>query len=292
MTEYLTTRELADLLRIKERKVYDLAASESVPCTKAHGKLLFPRQAVLAWLENNSQGLDWPGNRRAPDVVLGSHDPLLDWALRESRCGLATFFDGSEDGLNRLVNQEGIACGLHLPEADGWNRNTVAERCGALPVVLVQWAQRARGLLLNPDVAGRVRGLIDLAGLRVVPRQAQAGAQQLFLKLLSETSLSTGSIRFTDPARSESDAATMVAEGKADAAFGLQCFADQLNLAFVPVLTERFDLLVYRHAWFEPPLQTLMQFCRSDRFQRRAAEISGYDVREMGKVHYNAGSAR
>lgn len=292
MTDYLTTRELADLLRIKERKVYDLAASQSVPCTKAHGKLLFPRQAILAWLETNSQGLDWPGNRRAPDVVLGSHDPLLDWALRESRCALATFFDGSEDGLNRLVNHEGIACGLHLPEADGWNRHTVAERCGALPVVLVQWAQRARGLLLHPDVAARVRCLADLAGLRVVPRQAQAGAQQLFLKLLAEVPMGTDTIRFTAPARSEADAATMVAEGKADAAFGLQYFAGQLNLSFVPVLTERFDLLVYRHAWFEPPFQTLVQFCRSDGFRHRAAEMPGYDVSGMGTVHYNAGAAR
>jgi excisionase family DNA binding protein len=32
LTEYLTTRELAELLRIKERKVYDLVASGAVPC--------------------------------------------------------------------------------------------------------------------------------------------------------------------------------------------------------------------------------------------------------------------
>ena len=99
--EYLTTKELADLLRIKERKVYDLAASGDVPCSKAMGKLLFPRKDVEAWLAGSSTG---PSAQKLPDrpsVFLGSHDPLLDWALRESRSGIATFFDGSVDGLSR-----------------------------------------------------------------------------------------------------------------------------------------------------------------------------------------------
>ena len=51
MTEYLTTRELAELLRIKERKVYDLAASGKVPCSRATGRLLFPRAEIEAWIE-------------------------------------------------------------------------------------------------------------------------------------------------------------------------------------------------------------------------------------------------
>ena len=48
--EYLTTKEVADLLRLKERKVYDLAADEVIPCTRATGKLLFSRAAVDRWL--------------------------------------------------------------------------------------------------------------------------------------------------------------------------------------------------------------------------------------------------
>ena len=54
--EYLTTKELADLLRIKERKVYDLAASGDIPCTRALGKLLFQRTAIDAWLTRHGSG--------------------------------------------------------------------------------------------------------------------------------------------------------------------------------------------------------------------------------------------
>ncbi|HBC06069.1 MAG TPA: hypothetical protein DC046_00620, partial [Rhodospirillaceae bacterium] len=101
MTEYMTTKELADFLRIKQRKVYDLAATGRIPCSRAMGKLLFPRAEIEAWVARGMAG-DGGGMAAAgaapqpakvrPGVFLGSHDPLLDWALRQSRCGLATFF--------------------------------------------------------------------------------------------------------------------------------------------------------------------------------------------------------
>ena len=108
MNEYLTTKELAELLRIKERKVYDLVSSGSVPCSRATGKLLFPREAIEKWIAENASSQ--PVSR--PNVMLGSHDPLLEWAIRESRCGLASYFDSSLDGLARFAAGEGIATGL------------------------------------------------------------------------------------------------------------------------------------------------------------------------------------
>ena len=111
-TEYLTTRELAELLRIKERKVYDLAATGQIPCSRAMGKLLFPRQEVEAWLARESSGGTQARVKRRPGVFLGSYEPLLEWALRESGCGLATLLDGSLDGLERFVRGEGLATGI------------------------------------------------------------------------------------------------------------------------------------------------------------------------------------
>ncbi len=98
--EFLTTREVAALLRVRERKVYELARSGEIPCRRVTGKLLFPRAGVETWLAGGQTAALRP---RAPDVVAGSHDPLLDWALRESGSGLASLFDGSLDGLERLA---------------------------------------------------------------------------------------------------------------------------------------------------------------------------------------------
>ena len=98
MADFLTTKEVAELLRIKERTVYDLVKEGSIPVSRVTGKLLFPRELVEAWVRRSAQtksGID--SVLQPPLVLAGSHDPLLDWALRESGSGIATFFDGSLD---------------------------------------------------------------------------------------------------------------------------------------------------------------------------------------------------
>ena len=291
MQEYLTTKELADLLRIKERKVYDLAASGEVPCTKAMGKLLFPRQAIEAWLTAHSSGDQTaPAVAQTPPpmVFLGSHDPVLEWALREARSGVAAYFDSSLDGLRRMLNGEGAATGLHLydPDADAWNTSAVARECAGRPFVLVEWAKRRRGLILAEGRAEAVNSLSNLNGQRMAARQPEAGAQRLF-EHLRERSGGAEQIEIALEARSETDAAMAVATGKADFCFGLETVARSYRLDFAPIIEERFDLLVDRRAWFEPPLQALWNFSRSEAFQRHAEGTSGYDFSGLGRVWWN-----
>lgn len=286
---YLTTKELAALLRIKERKVYDLASSGAIPCSRAMGKLLFPRDAVDAWLARRSSGLETPAPAPRPKIFLGSHDPLLDWALRTSQCGIATYFDGSLDGIVRFATGEGIATGLHVydPESQDWNTPIVRRHCGGLPAVQVEWAKRQRGLILGEAAAGSVRALADLKGRRVVPRQVEAGAQSLFLQQLDAAGLSPSDLELLPAVRTEVDAALAVLDGKAEAAFGLAALAAQYRLAFLPLLWERFDLVVDRRAWFEPPMQKFLDSCRAEAFYARANELAGYDISAFGTVHHN-----
>jgi excisionase family DNA binding protein len=287
--EFLTTRELAELLRIKERKVYELASSGEIPCSRATGKLLFPRLAVAAWIARRSSG-PVPGTTvQRPNVLLGSHDPLLEWALRESRSGLATYLDGSLDGVERFAKGEGVAAGLHLyaPEADAWNEPLIRRRFGTEPVALIEFAWRDRGLIVAPHCATRIRGIADLRGQRVTPRQAEAGSQVLLDQLLAGHGLTHADLDLTAAARSETDAAIAVLDGKADAAFGLRCLARQYQLGFVPIVRERFDLLVDRRSWFEPPLQRLFGFCRSPAFTAKAEALQGYDATGTGQVRFN-----
>ncbi len=284
--EFLTVKELAELLRIKERKVYDLAASGQVPCSRATGKLLFPAGEIRAWIDENRTG---PGGRpERPAVFLGSHEPLLDWALRESRSGLATIFDSSLDGLARFAAGEGVAAGLHVREPGGWNADAAVRAAGDLDAVLIRWARRRRGLVIRPDMAGKIGGLADLAGVRVAPRQSEAGAELMFRELLDEAGVAQDDITRIAPSRSEQDAVLAVAQGEADAAFGLEALAQPYGLAFVPVIEEEFDILADRRAWFEPPMQALLAFTRSEAFRDRAVRMRGYDTALLGDVKWNA----
>src|SRR5262245_25639272 len=97
MPELLTTDEAAAYLRLSERKLYELVANGAVPCSKITGRWLFPKAALDRWV---TEGLVMPATlaQPAPPIIGGSHDPLLEWALRESASSLASLPEGSEAG--------------------------------------------------------------------------------------------------------------------------------------------------------------------------------------------------
>jgi excisionase family DNA binding protein len=276
LPEFLTTREVADLLRVKERKVYDMAAAGEIPHRRLTGKLLFPRSEILAWAEGPSSG--------RPAVIAGSHDPLLDWAVRESGCGLATLFDGSMDGLARYRRHEAALAGMHIPDGDDWNIPTL-EGAGLHDAVLIAWAVRSQGLIVRPDETAR--SVADLRGRRVAMRQEGAGGRALFDLLAAKEELSPEDFGPpANPARTETEAAAAIASGDADAALGLEAMARQFGLAFVPLVTERFDVLIDRRAYFTDPVQTLLAFTATPAFLTKASALGGYSIENLGAVRW------
>jgi excisionase family DNA binding protein len=285
---YLTVPELADLLRLKERKIYDLAASGEVPCSRATGKLLFPAEEIRAWLDRAKSGGTAPPAER-PQILLGSHDPLLDWAVRQSRSGLASYFDGSMDGLERFAGGDGIATGLHLRDSKTgqWNIPAVQRSVASQNATLVHFASRQRGLVYR-DGVGDLSSLRDIRQLRLAPRQPGSGTDQLFRDLAEQADLDPSTIPTADIARSEDEAVEALRRGDADVTFGLEAVAQSYGLRFAPIVQEEFALLVDRKAWFEPAFQSFLAFCHTDAFTQRAATTKGYDVSRFGTVLWNA----
>lgn len=282
---YLTTKEVADLLRVRERKVYDLAGADEIPHRRITGKLLFPRDEIMAWIEGSGV---LGGTPHAPAVLTGSHDPLLAWAVGASDCGLAVLQNGSMEGLTTFARGEAAVAGLHMPEGNDWNVATVAAQ-GIQNCVLITWATRQRGLIVDPGLADKIQSFADLRGRRMVLRQTGAGAAALLNQLLAAEGMVPGDLApVAEVARTEHDAAAAVASGTAEAALGIAAMARQFKLGFVPILEERFDLLIDRWAYFTPQLQALLQFARSPEFAAKANSLGGYDLSTMGTVRWNA----
>lgn len=291
---YLTTKEVADLLRLKERKVYDLVAEGGIPCVRATGKLLFPRDLVEAWLARN---LEFKGGTESlaerPPIVGGSHDPLLDWALREAETGLAVAFGGSLDGLRRMAKAEAVLAGTHLADegvavGDSWNVGHVRRQLAGQPVVVIEWARRMQGLIVAPDNPLQLDGINALKRRKVIGRQREAGAFVLLERLLADQGMKLSDISLIEaPARTEADVAAAVADGRADAGLAIEAVAKQYRAGFVPLVEERYDLVIWRRSAFEPAVQKLMEFARSEAFKDHAAQLGGYNISSLGTVHYN-----
>jgi excisionase family DNA binding protein len=293
MPELMTTREVADYLRLKERKIYELVRQREIPCTRVTGKWLFPRSLIDAWLLEHAECPGADAAARPAAVVAGSHDPLLEWAVQASRCGLALLFGGSLDGVARFARAEAVACGLHVVngEDDGYNIDSVRRATRDRDLVLIEWARRRQGLMLAPGNPLGVGDLADLgaAGARIIDRQPGAGSQLLLDRLLQTAGIERAALAWVDePAVSETDVAREVHAGHADAGLGIESEARESGLEFVPLAHERFDLLVGRRDYFEPPFQALLATTRTRRFAERADTLGGYDISATGTVRYNA----
>lgn len=292
MSELMTTHEVADYLRIKERKVYDLVRQGEIPCSRRSGKWLFPKALIDRWVLQGVRSTELALGP-APAIIAGSHDPLLDWAVRESNCGLAILAGGSLDGLSRVADGEAAACGAHMrdPDTGTYNVPWVSRTLAARDVVVIRWARRTQGLLVAAGNPLGLTGIADLGGdakPRVGQRQPGAGSQMLLGQLLDEANIDLTRVDLiAPPARSEGDLAQLIADGKADAGVAIAAVARTHRLDFVSLATEYFDLVIRRHDYFEPPIQALLAFARSEPFAVRAAELTGYDVSEVGQVVWN-----
>ncbi len=292
MREFFNTAEVASYLRIKERTIYELVRTKQIPCSRVTGKLLFPRQLIDLWVTRQTE-FAGPDLRVAPPVAAGSHDPLLEWALRESGSELALLASGSEDGLKRLVANKAVVAGLHLldPASGDYNRPAIRELSGLADVVLIEWAKREQGLVVARDNPRGIRSPGDLGrnGVRVLRRQEGAGAQVLLRHLLAEAGLKLEDLPGpAQPALTETDIAAAILDGKADAGIAVRAVAQRHRLGFVPLRWERFDLAMRRRDYFEPPIQRLLAFARTTAFVEKADALGGYDLGAIGTVTYNA----
>jgi excisionase family DNA binding protein len=289
--ELLTTDEAADYLRLSERKLYELVADRAVPCSKVTGRWLFSRAALDRWV---SAGLIAPAGLAqvsAPPIVGGSHDPLLEWALRESNSGLASLPEGSEEGLRRLTGGEVMVAAIHLHRMDGddetANLETVANAAGLHDAVVIAFARREQGILVAPD---NPLGLSDMASIatsraRMAQRPAGAGAQLLLLALLTRAGIALDDLKLAKPAfPTGPDIAQAIRAGRIDCGIATQSVARSAGLDFLPLAWERFDLVLRQRDYFMKGPQALFDFMRQVGFRDRANELGGYDVSGAGAV--------
>lgn len=286
----MTTGEVADYLRVKERTIYEMVARQTIPFSRATGKLLFPRRLVDAWLEAQTE-LPEAGIAPAPPIYAGSNDPLLEWALRQSGSGLAVLARGSVQGLEDLAAGRAVLAGCHLidPETGGWNRAAVQSHLPRNSHVLIHWARRTQGLITAVGNPKNIAGLKDAAerGLRFAARANGAGSTRLLEVLLAREGLSMTDLLILErPAETHADLATLIETDEADLGLGLQAAAG--HLGFLPLVSdESFDLAMVRRDYFEPPIQTLLALTRTESFARRAEHLGGYDLTDNGRVVWN-----
>jgi molybdate-binding protein len=162
---------------------------------------------------------------------------------------------------------------------------------GDRETVVLEWARRAQGFIVREGNPHRIRRIADLSRkpLRVAKRQPEAGSHRLFLHLLARAGIRPESLDWLPrAAHAETELASIIHDGQADVGIGIEAAARSSGLVFIPLVTERLDLVTFRRDAFEPPLQTLLAWPRTPEFARQATALGGYDVANTGQVVFNA----
>ena len=227
-------------------------------------------------------------------LLTGSHDLALGYledALRQRDPAfrLACANVGSLAGLLGLARGEGHVAGCHLLDPDSGTYNLVEVRTQFRPkdIVVVHLAVRQQGLLVSPGNPKSIRALKDLTrpDVRFVNRQPGAGTRILLDYLLTRDGIRKEEIHgyereeFTHMA-----VAAAVASGIADCGLGIAAAAQAMNLDFVPLEREEYDLVLRRDFAQSPAGQALLAAIRSPAFRERVAVLRGYDVSRSGEI--------
>ncbi len=227
-------------------------------------------------------------------VVVGSHDNTLDVLADELRRGsrpfnLSSSHVGSMGGLMALKRGACHLAGSHLldTETGRYNLPYIERFLAGRPVRVVHLVMRDQGLIVPAGNPKGISGIRDLVrpDVRFVNRQAGSGTRILLDYRLGQLGIDPekidgyGNEEFTHMA-----VAAAVVSRAADVGLGICAAARALELDFIPVVTEQYDLVIDARFFDTPPVQALLEVIGSESFRSRVRALGGYDTSETGKI--------
>ena len=230
---------------------------------------------------------------------IGSHDMTLDLIaqfLAEHDRRLASANVGSQGGLVALRRGEAHLAGSHLldPETGEYNISYIRQYLPGLKVKVVTLVGREQGLLVKRGNPMGIESLSDLSRpgdaseatrVRFVNRQRGAGTRVLLDYQLNLLGIAADSIiGYNQEEYTHLGVAAAIASGRADCGLGIAAAAQALELDFVPLYQERYDLVIPKEYADSDLLTPLFAVLENQEFRTAVAALPGYDVSKMGNL--------
>lgn len=302
----LSTQEVADILHVSKSTIYELIRRGEINSYKVGRKVRFTQDDVDAYIARSrheqsvqpvrrlevSSALLHPAEGRG-GIVISGQDVVLDILANHlhqrgasaQRCYLNSF-----EGLLALYEGRCAASACHLYDAEEKQFNTpfVKKLLPGVSAVLVNITYRAQGFYVAAGNPKEIRGWRDLArrDISILNRGVGSSARILLDGQLHRMKLDPHEIRGYDrEMRSHLTMAAAIAEGEADLAIGTERISRQIDgLDFIPLLEERYDLVLRRSFLESEAGEKLLMILRSDVFRKELQHLSGNDYRDMGKI--------
>ncbi len=215
-------------------------------------------------------------------LITGSHDPALDYLadlVRPRGVDVHSTHLGSMGGVIALKKEECHAAPMHLLAPDGTYNTYYLERyMPGADLALLCVAERQQGVISRDGLS-----FDDLPGRTFINRQKGSGTRMLLDHTLAARGIDPASIPgYGREATTHLAVALAVRTGEADAGMGVYSAAKALDLAFVPVATERYELAMHRAMLDDPGIAALVETVSSAAFKQVLRDLGGYETDETG----------
>jgi excisionase family DNA binding protein len=299
--EMLTAKEAAEYLNLNEKIIYRLVKDGRLPGARITGKWTFSRSQLREWIESHSlKGIGSFALFSASKVknalfIAGSDDLLLGRVLAKvlhtEYPELLTFYatTGSLEGIRAIRERKAHVAGIHLyhPQSGEYNLPYLGNFPPRERPLVFNLAYRTQGWMVHSKGSLPFRGTADLlqAGIRLINRERGSGTRLLLDHLLAQDEVDPKEVAgYTNEVYTHLEVGLAILEGEADVGLGIQTAAEFLGLRFLPVTTERYDLLVPQGNLSVEPVRKFLNLLNSRSFLREAKALPGYDLKDSGKI--------
>lgn len=301
----LSTQEVADILHVSKSTIYDLIRRGEIHSYKIGRKVRFTQDDVDIYIarsrhEHSTQPVKvidthstllTPANGQEPELILSGQDVVLDILanhLQQSGVRVARTYLNSFEGLLSLYQNNVHVAACHLYDGREFNRSYVRSLMPGVGALMVNISYRPQGFYIRQGNPKKITGWEDLSrpDIRILNRRPGSSARILMDIQLKKLRISTASLPGYDKImKSHLTMAAAIAEGEADLAIGTERVSRQIDgIDFIPLLEERFDLIIRTDSLEDPAIQKMLLILRSPAFRREIAPFSGNDYRDLGKI--------
>jgi len=227
-------------------------------------------------------------------MAVGSHDNSLDILAdlishQYPDIKLASSHVGSLGGLIALKKGTCHVAGTHLLDTnDGsYNISYIRKYLSHVKVKLLHLLMREQGLIVCKSNPKNIHSISDLGrkDVQFINRQPGSGTRVLLDYLLQQHSIALDDISgYHTDEYTHMGVAVNVLSGAADVGLGIMSAARALDLTFIPIALEQYDLVISEEFWDTPMIQAFVEVIRSQIFQDRVLALGGYQTERTGQL--------
>jgi putative molybdopterin biosynthesis protein len=199
---------------------------------------------------------------------------------------------GSVNGLKAL--NEGLTdiALSHLFDAESGQYNIpyLPKYLPDINPIVVNLFHRELGFLIQPDIASQIAGFESLTGknIRFVNRQNGSGTRMLLDYHLQKLGIAADQIDgYEKEVYTHFEVGLSIIAGEAQVGIASAAIGKLLGLAFKPITSECFDMILDQSTFFSSGVQSFIETLKTDEFRNRVEKIGGYDFLDSGKILYS-----